>query len=165
MNKVLMIGLDGATFDLLQPLMDDGVMPFLQRFMAEGCHGDLMSTRNPLTPPAWVSMTTGRSPHVHGIYDFLRPVTLEDGTVFLKVNDFRDNRSETVWPLRACVGAASRLNTTSLSYWYRSGSTSMGIPFAAANRAASFRSPAVSFPSLTSSILTAVSGGAIAIAI
>ena len=41
----------------------------------------------------------------------------------------------------------------------------MGILLIAAIRAASFRSPAVSFPSLISNILTAVFGGAIAIAI
>ena len=94
-----MIGLDGATFALLKPLMEDGVMPFLQRFVAEGVHGDLMSTRNPLTPPAWTSMITGRSPEAHGIYDFLRPGVTDDGSVYLKVNDFRDNQSETIWSI------------------------------------------------------------------
>jgi predicted AlkP superfamily phosphohydrolase/phosphomutase len=99
MNKVLMIGLDGATFSLLKPLAADGIMPFLKRFIAEAVHGDLMSTRNPLTPPAWISMITGRSPHVHGIYDFLRPATLDDGSVFLKVNDSREIRCETIWSM------------------------------------------------------------------
>lgn len=108
-----MIGLDGATFHLLQPLMDDGVMPFLRRFVEEGVHGDLMSTRNPLTPPAWVSMITGTSPHVHGIYDFLRPVITEDGGVFLGVNDSRRIRSETLWPMVSRQG----LRATSLNFY------------------------------------------------
>ena len=99
MKKVLMIGLDGATFSLLKPFMDEGVMPFLKQVVSEGVHGDLMSTRNPLTPPAWTSMITGTSPHVHGIYDFLRPVTVDDGGVFLGVNDSRQNRSETIWTM------------------------------------------------------------------
>lgn len=98
-SKVLMIGLDGATFTILKPMMDDGVMPVLKSLIDEGVQGDLMSTRNPLTPPAWISMVTGRSPHVHGVYDFLRPSTTEDGNVHLKVNDFRDVRSETVWSM------------------------------------------------------------------
>jgi predicted AlkP superfamily phosphohydrolase/phosphomutase len=96
MNKVLMIGLDGATFALLNPLMDEGVMPFLKSFISGGVHADLMSTENPLTPPAWMSMITGRSPTVHSIFDFLRPHDTGD-VVFLKVNDSRDIRCETIW--------------------------------------------------------------------
>lgn len=113
MNKVLMIGLDGATFSILKPLMDDGVMPFLKRFIAEGVHGDLMSTRNPLTPPAWTSMITGTSPHVHGIYDFLRPMTLEDGSVFLGVNNSRNIQSETIWSMVSRQG----MRATSLNFY------------------------------------------------
>jgi len=113
MSKALMIGLDGATFSILKPLMEEGVMPFLKQFVAAGVHGDLMSTRNPLTPPAWVSMITGRSPHVHGIYDFLRPVALEDGSVFLKVNDSRDIRSETLWSM----ASRQKKRITSLNFY------------------------------------------------
>lgn len=97
--NVLMIGLDGATFSLLEPLIQKGVMPYLGTLVRDGVHGDLMSTRNPLTPPAWTSMITGRSPEAHGIYDFLWPRFLDDGGVFLKINDFRDNRCETIWSI------------------------------------------------------------------
>jgi predicted AlkP superfamily phosphohydrolase/phosphomutase len=98
-HKVLMIGLDGATFGLLDPLAEQGVMPFTGRVLKEGVRADLMSTRHPLTPQAWTSMITGRSPAAHGIYDFLRPALLPDGGVFLKINDFRDNRCETIWSI------------------------------------------------------------------
>ncbi len=97
--KVMMIGLDGATFTLLDPMMQRGVMPHLRSVVQQGVRADLMSTRNPLTPPAWTSMITGRSPEAHGIYDFLRPALLKDGGVFLKINDFRDNHCETVWSI------------------------------------------------------------------
>jgi len=72
-NKVLMIGLDGATFTLLDPLVEQGVMPFLGAVLNRGVRANLMSTRHPLTPPAWTSMITGRSPTSHGIYDFCGP--------------------------------------------------------------------------------------------
>src|SRR5581483_2855198 len=75
-NKVLMIGLDGATFSLLDPLIEQGVMPFLSSVLSKAVRADLMSTRHPLTPPAWTTMITGRSPTAHGIYDFMRPVLL-----------------------------------------------------------------------------------------
>src|SRR5262245_52386326 len=111
MNKVLMIGLDGATFYLLDHLMEEGVMPFLKGLMPKSVRADLMSTRNPLTPPAWISMVTGRSPHVHGIYDFLRPTALADGSVFLKINDSREIRAETVWSMVSRQGKrATTLN-------------------------------------------------------
>jgi predicted AlkP superfamily phosphohydrolase/phosphomutase len=112
MNKVVMIGLDGATFSLLKPLMDDGVMPFLKEFMTEGVHGDLMSTENPLTPPAWISMVTGRSPNFHGIYDFLHPESSGD-SVFLKMNDSRNLRCETLWSIASRQGK----RVTSLNFY------------------------------------------------
>jgi len=77
----------------------------------------------------------------------------------------RRNRSGIVWPLLTLTGAATRRNNTSASWRYRRGRTSMGIPLAAAALAASFRSPSVWFPSLARTIRTAVSGGAIAMAI
>lgn len=98
-KRVLMIGLDGATFTLLKPLSRMGALPFLTRLIENGTSAHLMSTRNPLTPPAWTSMTTGVSPERHGIYDFLRPAYLKDGSVYLKVNDRRQNRAETIFSM------------------------------------------------------------------
>jgi len=94
-----MIGLDGATFDLLDPLVERGVMPFMAGILKESVRAKLMSTRHPLTPQAWTSMITGRNPTAHGIYDFLRPAFLPDGGVFLKINDSRDNHCETIWSI------------------------------------------------------------------
>lgn len=72
MNRVLLLGLDGATFQVLDPLMEAGVMPVLKSLCARGTRSLLLSTPNPLTPSAWTSMTTGRSPGNHGIFDFVR---------------------------------------------------------------------------------------------
>jgi predicted AlkP superfamily phosphohydrolase/phosphomutase len=112
-DKVLMIGLDGATFTLLDPLIEEGVMPFLAGVLKKAVRADLMSTRHPLTPQAWTSMITGRSPTSHGIYDFLRPAFMPNGGVFLKINDFRDNHCETIWSI------ANRYNkrATSLNFY------------------------------------------------
>src|SRR3989454_7309057 len=54
-KKVLFIGLDGATFDVLDPLIDRGLMPRLKRFIDEGVRGPLETTIPPITPTAWVS--------------------------------------------------------------------------------------------------------------
>lgn len=71
-NRVLLIGLDGATFDVLGPLMDRGLMPELKGLVDNGTWGPLESTRPPITPAAWTTFMTGKGPGKHGIIDFLR---------------------------------------------------------------------------------------------
>ena len=66
----VMIGLDGATWDVLEPLMANGTMPFLRSFCAESSRAPLRSIVPALTPPAWTSMLTGRNPGQHGIFNF-----------------------------------------------------------------------------------------------
>ena len=68
--KVLVIGLDGATFDLIKPWAAAGKLPNLARILMEGCHGELQSTMQPLSPHSWVSFQTGANPGKHGVFDF-----------------------------------------------------------------------------------------------
>jgi len=70
-KKVLFIGLDGSTFDVLDPLMEAGVMPRLREFIASGVRGPLETTIPPITPTAWVSFMTGTNPGKHGVFEFL----------------------------------------------------------------------------------------------
>ena len=71
MARTAIIGLDGATFRLLDPLCDAGVMPGLATLRASGVDGVLHSTTPAYTPPAWVSMLTGVNPGRHNVYGFL----------------------------------------------------------------------------------------------
>jgi predicted AlkP superfamily phosphohydrolase/phosphomutase len=68
----VVVGLDGAAWQLLQPLLDDGSMPHLASLVHNGAHGRLRSTVPPVTPPAWTSAVTGVNPGRHGIYGFHR---------------------------------------------------------------------------------------------
>ena len=70
-DKVFVIGLDAATLDVINPLMEEGLLPNLQSLCEEGAYGELMSTVHPLSPPAWTSFITGKNPGKHGIYDFV----------------------------------------------------------------------------------------------
>ncbi len=70
MRRALIIGLDGATFDLIDPLMKSGEMPALAALREHAAWGPLTSTIPPTTPPAWTTCTTGLNPGRHGIYDF-----------------------------------------------------------------------------------------------
>ena len=96
--RVLFIGLDGATFSILDPLMLDGTMPFLAKFTAKGVRAVLHSTPHPLTPPAWTSMVTGRSPGEHGIFDFVRIDRRRDHPTYTLVTS-ADVRCETIWSI------------------------------------------------------------------
>lgn len=75
--KVFVVGLDGATFDLIQPWAQEGKLPTLHRLMAEGAWGPLESTTPPMTSPAWPSFATGKYPAKHGVFDF---VSAQDST-------------------------------------------------------------------------------------
>ncbi len=98
MHPTLLIGLDGATFTVLDALLGEGLMPRLQGLLARGTRAELLSTPHPLTPPAWTTLMTGRSPGNHGIYDFLRSEIRPDGA-FFTLNNFRDVRCETIWTM------------------------------------------------------------------
>ncbi len=71
-RKVLVLGLDGGTFDIIRPLTEDGRLPNLARLMEEGTWGNLDSTLPPVTIPAWVSMMTGMNPGRLGFFDLLK---------------------------------------------------------------------------------------------
>lgn len=59
---ILIIGLDGATFAVLQPWLADGTLPTLARLSATGTTGELLSTLPPVTAPAWVKFYDGQKP-------------------------------------------------------------------------------------------------------
>lgn len=69
-RTVLMIGIDGGTWTVLQPAMDQGYMPFLKRQCEGGASGILESTVPAITPAAWGAFQTGKNPGKTGVYDF-----------------------------------------------------------------------------------------------
>ncbi len=71
-HKVFVIGLDGATYDLVRPWVKQGLLPTFERLLEMGTWGTLRSVIPPLTPPAWSSFLTGMTPGRHGVYTFLQ---------------------------------------------------------------------------------------------
>ena len=69
--KIVVLGWDGATWDLLKPWAESGELPAVARLMAEGAAGELRSIVPPTTAPAWTSMITGTNPARHGVMDWV----------------------------------------------------------------------------------------------
>lgn len=69
-QRVMIIGLDGATLDLIRPWAEAGVLPTFRKLMEHGAWGPLRTIRPPMTPTAWSSFLTGMNPGKHGLYDF-----------------------------------------------------------------------------------------------
>ena len=69
-DKLLILGLDGATWDILTPVVTKGWMPFLKKLKTRGSYGILKSTFPCMTAPAWVSFYTGTDPRTHKVFDW-----------------------------------------------------------------------------------------------
>lgn len=100
-QRLLIIGLDGATFDVLTPMMDSGRMPRLKAFIESGAAGVLRSTMPPITPAAWTTFMTGKGPGQHGIIDFEK-FSVSDAR--LSFNSTFEIREKTIWDLLSDKG-------------------------------------------------------------
>ncbi len=101
--KVVLIGLDGATFSILDPLMSAGVMPFLRRWSADAVRAVLRSTSHPLTPIAWTTLMTGCLPGNHGVFDFVR-ADFDGPQPGFALGTSTDVRVETLWSIASRQG-------------------------------------------------------------
>lgn len=64
---MVLIGLDGASWKLIEPMARRGELPHLQALMDRGVSADLASVQPLLSPPVWTSIATGRDPKAHGV--------------------------------------------------------------------------------------------------
>ncbi len=72
-EKVVLIGWDGADWQIIKPLLDAGQMPALQSLIENGVMGNFASMHPMISPMLWTSMATGMPPHRHGIHGFTEP--------------------------------------------------------------------------------------------
>ena len=112
-EKVFIISLDGATFSVLNPLIEQGYMPNLGRFLHKGLSANLESVIPPVTAPAWTSYMTGKNPNKHGIFDFTR---FDFADYQGKLNNSQHIRSKTFWQILSEKG--KRVVVLNLPYTY-----------------------------------------------
>jgi predicted AlkP superfamily phosphohydrolase/phosphomutase len=100
-ERLVVLGLDGATWSVLDPMRQRGLMPNLDAFLAGAASGTLRSTIPPVTTAAWTTMMTGCGPARHGVFDH-RYYDAVEGR--MKVNHSGRIRVPTLWHLLAASG-------------------------------------------------------------
>src|SRR3954466_10431025 len=111
--RVFVLGLDGATWDVLRPLVDQGALPHLTRLMQRGAAGTLRSVFPPLSPVAWTGVMTGKNSGKHGIFEFLESAHNPLGG---RVNSSRTIQAELVWEIAGRHGKATVAGGVPMSY-------------------------------------------------
>ncbi len=112
-NKVIVIGLDGATFDLIKPWMEEGKLPHLRDIMGRGVHRCLMSTIHPSSEQAWPSFMTGKNNGKHGIFGFQMRV---DGTYNTHITNASHVRGPTLWRILSDWGKRVAVINVPMTY-------------------------------------------------
>lgn len=93
-KRVLLIGWDAADWTVIKPLLEQGKMPALERFLARGSHGNIATLHPVLSPMLWTSIATGKRPFKHGILGFTEPTP--DGARVRPVTNL-GRKTKAVW--------------------------------------------------------------------
>ena len=112
-SKVFVIGLDGATFDIIRPLVREGKLPTIENLMHKGVHGNLRSTIPPATLPAWPSFMTGKNPGKHGVFDFMGR---ESNEYYGRLMSSKDIHGDTIWRILSKFGKRSIVMNVPATY-------------------------------------------------
>jgi predicted AlkP superfamily phosphohydrolase/phosphomutase len=111
--KVLVIGLDGATFDLIEPWVAEGKLPTFARLLEESSFGRLESVPNWNSAAAWTSFMTGKNPGKHGIYYFFEQVPGSYDNRYIN-GGMRD--SQTLWSMLSEAGKTVGVMNVPMTY-------------------------------------------------
>lgn len=98
---VLVVGIDGGTFDLIEPWANEGRLPTFKRLLETGCRGRLESTKPPVTAPAWTTFMTGKNPGKHGLYNFVEPVP---DSYEMRYTNTRSRLATSIWSILSDAG-------------------------------------------------------------
>ena len=112
-SNVMVIGWDGATFDLLKPWIEAGELPNLERLMDEGVHGRLRSVPNMNSGPAWTTVATGLNPGKHGVYGL---VGFTEGSYRLRPLNAADRHGRTIWQRLSQAGKRMVIMNLPITY-------------------------------------------------
>ena len=98
---MLVLGLDGADWDVVRPLANAGGLPNLAAWLRDGGAAPLPSTTPPMSFPAWSSFATGLAPGRHGIFDFTQK---QQGAYRIRFVNAADRAGEPFWTRASRAG-------------------------------------------------------------
>jgi len=107
---ILLIGLDGADWHLIRPLVEAGELPNLRGLMERGASGVLRSEEPIISPMLWTTIATGREPLDHGVIDFLETDPVSDEPIPVTV---RTRRVPALWDIYSAAG----LDFAMIGWW------------------------------------------------
>lgn len=111
--RLLIIGLDGATFDLIRPWAAAGKLPNIARLLAQGSSAPLRSVPNQNSAPAWSSYATGKNPGKHGIFYFDERI---EGTYNKRYLNGGFRQGESWWMIASHAGLRVGVVNVPMSY-------------------------------------------------
>ena len=111
--KVLVLGLDGVTWDILDPLISEGHLPNLARLRETGASGSLDSVFPPLSPVAWTGVMTGKNSGKHGVFEFLE---YGRDPLNVRVNSSRSIKADLLWEIASRYGFKTVAGGVPMSY-------------------------------------------------
>ncbi len=103
-TRVVVVGLDGASWNVLEPLIKDGKLPAFKKLLDDGSYGPLESIMPPVSIPAWKCYSTGKKPGALGIYNLLK---LDFNMRKLVAPSSRDFKSLEIWDYVGASGSNS----------------------------------------------------------
>ena len=98
-RRIVLIGLDGATWDVIDPMVKRGLLPNIQKFIKSGVRANLKSLKVTFSPRVWTSIATGKTEEKHGIFNFK--------------NNISDLKAIRIWDILASKG-----EKVNIFYWY-----------------------------------------------
>ena len=113
-TRTIIIGLDGATFDLIDPLVEAGELPTLKRIMSEGVRGILETWPNTNSAAAWSSMITGYNSGQHGVFHFGEAIS-RPGVPWRPVTAI-DRKKDPFWRLLSAAGKSVGVINVPITY-------------------------------------------------
>ena len=99
-GRVLLVGIDGASARVIDPLRSAGRLPHLDRIASAGVYGPLRSFPRLRSPRIWTTVATGKTPEKHGIEGWVKP--LAPGVIELYYS--RDRRGHALWNIASEAG-------------------------------------------------------------
>lgn len=103
-GPVWLVGIDGATWDLILPMVERGELPTFRRLLEVGVHAPLLSEEPMVSPALWTTIATGMPRCVHGVVNFVVKVPSRYRTVSVGPPD---RLSPALWELVGAAGGRS----------------------------------------------------------